>query len=130
MIAFEDNIFPGYGGKLTMRKLTMAFLSASIGLSAAHGADRPFLRSASELPPSQITLAEPPSSAFLSQTFLTEVLPLLLTQAEQMRQQYEIVDPDLARKLRDGLAAIALLQHRPDDALGLVAEARATAEKP
>ncbi len=113
-----------------MQRFATVVVMAFISMSVAHGAERPVLRAASELPPSRFKLAAPPSRAFTGKAFLTETLPALRAEAERIRQTYTIADPALAKSLREGLAAIALLQRRPADALALVAEARAAAEKP
>ena len=102
----------------------------AMALSAAQAADKPTIRSESELPPSRFELAGPPSRAFLDDAFVARTAPLLRAEAERIRARYDILDPALADGLRSGLAAIALLQGRPRDAEALVAESRTAATKP
>lgn len=82
------------------------------------------------LPDLLIPMAGPPSSTYLGQRFLSETVPLLRQRAERVRVLTRPEDRVLATEAIAGLVAIALLQHRPADAITLISEARAAATKP
>jgi len=105
-------------------------LCVALLLSAPAWADRPAIRSASDLPSTRFAIGAPPSDVFSNPALLNKILPQLRAEAERLRSGYDIQDQALAQKLRSGLAAIAVLQGRPDDARALIAEGRAATTKP
>lgn len=109
--------------------LMRSWFCIALILAAPAFAQRPAIRSAADLPPTRFALDAPPSQAFAGQAFLTRTLPLLKAEAERLRAGYDIQDQALAQELRDGLAAIAVLQKRPGDAQALIAEGRAATTK-
>ena len=70
-----------------------------------------------------------PSQYFLSDAFLTVTVPKLRTAAEAELNAPSL-DGATAQSLRSGLAWIALLQHRPGDALALISAQRQAEVKP
>ncbi|MEQ7873301.1 S8 family serine peptidase [Sphingomonas sp. ASV193] len=88
------------------------------------------VRGPAELPAKQYVVGGLPSVAFQSNRFLTETVPSLREDVEHLRQTVRIEDNVLANDLIAGLAAIAILQNRPKDAMVLVEEARAAGVKP
>jgi len=99
-------------------------------MSAPVQSDRPVIRSASDLPPATYVLDARPSAAFLDPAFLDQTIPALRVEAERVLATYEIEDPATAQRLRQGLAAIAILQGRPVDARPLIEAQRAAETKP
>jgi len=71
-----------------------------------------------------------PSIAFSDISFMTATIPALKVEAERLLAGYRIEDPATAKRLRSGLAAIAILQGRPADADKLIAKQRAAEGKP
>lgn len=93
-------------------------------------AEKPVIRSAADLPPTRFQLEAPPSDSLQSQRLIAVTLPQVRVEAERVRASYHIQDQALAQDFRDGLAAIAVLEHRPADARGIIAESRAASAKP
>ena len=93
-------------------------------------AEKPVIRSATDLPPTRFQLEALPSDSLQSPTLITATLPQVRVEAERIRASYDIQDQALAQALRDGLAAIAVLQHRPADTRIIIAESRAASSKP
>jgi hypothetical protein len=88
------------------------------------------IRTASDLPPKQFKLDAKPSIAFSDPAFLATTVPALRTEAEHLLTDYRIDDPMIAQRLRLGLAAIAILQRRPQDAQRFIADQRKAESKP
>ena len=105
------------------------FLSTAL-LASPLQADKPVIRSASELPPTTFKLDAAPSAAFLEPAFLSQTIPALRSEAERVLANYRIEDPVVLQRLRYGLAAIAILQERSLDAGDLISEQRASETKP
>lgn len=109
----------------------MIAAALALGLALAGGPqDRPVIRSAAEVPPFELRLSAPPSEAFLEPAFMTEVVPGLRRDAERLLAGYDIQDPAVAARLRSGLAAIAILENRPEDARRQIEALRAGESKP
>lgn len=108
-------------------------LAVSLALGLALSGDpqeRPVIRSAAEAPAYDVRLSSLPSEAFLSPGFMEQTVPGLRQEAERLLSDYDIQDPVVASRLRSGLAAIAILEDRPDDARRLIGELRASETKP
>lgn len=112
------------------RKIMRAGLFVALALAAPLLAKQPAIRSASDLPPTRFELEVAPSEVFANPDSLVKILPRLRSEAERLRAEYDIQDQALAQELRVGLAAIAVLQGRPNDARILIAEGRAASTKP
>jgi subtilisin family serine protease len=112
-------------GSMIVRGSGVCLLLASSAL-----AERPAIRSPADLPATRFQLATPPSESLMSRALITNTLPQIRAEAERVRAQYDIQDQALARELRNGLAAIAVLQHRPADARKIIAESRDASTKP
>lgn len=110
---------------MIFRWLGVCLLLASPGF-----AERPAIRSPADLPATRFHLATSPSESLMSRALITDTLPQIRAEAERVRAQYDIQDQALARELRNGLAAIALLQDRPADARKIIIESRSAATKP
>jgi subtilisin family serine protease len=93
-------------------------------------AERPVIRSAADLPATRFQLNALPSETLTLPALITDTLPPVRAEAERLRASYDIQDQALAQELRNGLAAIAVLQHRPADARRIIAESRAASSKP
>jgi hypothetical protein len=116
-------------GRRMKRAISVAVM---LGLAAApaHAQGPAPIRSNADMPPARYPIAGPASTAFLGDAFARTVLPQLRHDAERLLATRRIDDPAIARDLRLGLAAIALLQKRPADARRLVLEQRAAETKP
>ena len=108
----------------------VAILSAQASAVAAQSPPRATIRSQSDLPATRFKLADKPSLAFSGPAFMTDTVPALRSEAERVLATARIEDPTVAQQLRAGLAAIAILQGRPEDADRLIAEQRAAEVKP
>lgn len=93
-------------------------------------AEKLVIRSPADLPPTRFQLEAPPSESVQSQKLVDVTLPQLRVEAERIRASYDIQDQALAQDLRDGLAAIAVLEQRPADVRRIIAESRAASAKP
>lgn len=111
-----------------------AALAAILLTTAAGGATaqeaRPVIASEADLPPVRFPAPLPPSRALQTAAFLDEALPAARAEAERLLADYDVRDPVIAQRLRVGLAAIAILQDRPEAALRLVQDQRAVETKP
>jgi len=107
-------------------------LSAFIMLepSEPSGQSKPVIRSAADLPPTTYVLEGPPSEAFLGSAFMAETVPAMRVEAQRVLDGYVIEDPVVLQRLRTGLAAIANLEGRPEEAQRLLAIQRAAETKP
>ena len=93
-------------------------------------AAKPVIRSAADLPPTRFQLEAPPSESLQSPRLSDVTLTQVRIEAERIRASYDIQDQSLAQDLRDGLAAIAVLEHRPAEARRIIAESRAASANP
>lgn len=107
-----------------------ALTFSTVLMSVSVQAQKPVIRSGSDLPPSTFVLDAPPSAAFLDPNFLNQTVPTLKSEAERVLENYNIEDPATAQRLRLGLAAIAVLQDDPSKAQSLLAAQRAVETKP
>lgn len=103
---------------------------ASMLLCAAALARPTVVLASSDPPETVFPLDGPPSQVFLNDGFLTRTLPLLRSEAERLIRTNHVEGGTPLSDLTAGLAAIAVLQHRPDDADKLIAQARLVAVKP
>ncbi|KQS54067.1 hypothetical protein ASG17_14080 [Brevundimonas sp. Leaf363] len=87
------------------------------------------ISSEADLPPVRFPAAVLPSQTLNTPAFL-EALPAYRAEAERLLTDYDIRDPAIAQRLRYGLTAIAILQHRPADAMSLIQAQRAAEAKP
>lgn len=108
---------------------TFAFAAALLCSVSAIAAEKPVIRSASDLPPTRFTFARPPSEVMASPELLT-MLPALRAEGERVLRDYDVQDTALKGQILHGLAAVAVLDGRKDDALRLIAEYRALQTKP
>lgn len=105
------------------------YLALPLLLASASGGAQ-VVRSEADLPTTRYPLAQPASQIYATAAFQRETLARLRTDAERLLSTRKIEDPAIARRLRRGLIAIALLEHRPADARRLIAEQRAGETKP
>ncbi len=118
-----------------MRKVArIVAIALLLGLVTTKGAvaqaSKPVIRSDADLPPTRFEMPALPSASFMSDAFLTDDLPRYRAEGERLLADYDIQDPVIGKALRLGLAGIAILQDRPQDALTLVGEQRAVETKP
>lgn len=108
-----------------------AFLLVTSALLAtsAHAADRPVIRSQSDLPPVRFPFAQPPSEVMTDEAFLA-LVPALRAEGERLLRDYDIQDTALRSQLQGGLAAVAILEGRKADADALITAYRAGQSKP
>ncbi|CAM3107188.1 S8 family serine peptidase [Sphingomonas antarctica] len=92
-------------------------------------ADRPAIRSSSDLPPVRFAFSQPPSEVMATPAFLA-MLPALRKEGERVLRDYDVQDTQLRGQIVIGLAAVAILDERKDDAVRLIAEYRAMQTKP
>lgn len=111
-----------------MRAFLVIAAWAMCATSAA--AQLPVIRAASDLPATRFKLDAKPSLAFADEAFLTTTAPALKVEGERLLSAYRIDDPAVGRRLRLGLAAIAILQGRPQGADTLIAQQRLAETKP
>lgn len=107
----------------------IAFTAAILGSVSAFAAEKPALRSQSDLPPTRFTFTQPPSEMMASPEFVA-MLPSLRAEGERVLRDYDVQDTALKGQITIGLAAVAILQSRKADALRLVAEYRKIQTKP
>lgn len=105
------------------------WLFAGVDAASAQAA-RPVIRSEADLPPTRFPMPDLPSAVVMSDVFLSRDLPLYRAEAERILSSYDIEDPTLAQSISMGLASIAWLQGRPEEALALVLAQRETETKP
>ncbi len=91
---------------------------------------RPVIASETDIPPNRYPMPVLPSQILNTPALLTDVLPPLRAEAERLLRDYDVQDPTIATNLRVGLASIALLQNRPEEAMRLVREQREAETKP
>jgi subtilisin family serine protease len=108
---------------------SIAFAAALLCSVSCLAAEKPVIRSASDLPPTRFTFTRPPSEVMASPELLT-MLPALRAEGERVLRDYDVQDTALKGQIIIGLAAVAVLQGRRDDALRLVADYRALQTKP
>lgn len=107
-----------------------AILLATTSMAATAQEARPVIASEADLPPVRFPTPVAPSRALNTSEFLAEALPPARAEAERLLATYDVRDPVIAQRLRVGLAAIAILQDRPEEALRLVGQQRAAETKP
>jgi len=105
-----------------------ALVVLAICLPATVGA-RPIICSQSERPPTRFESARPPREAMHAQAFAI-MLPALRQEGERLLRDDDIQDTQLRSQLVVGVAALAVLDRRKDDALHLVATYRDMQSKP
>jgi len=110
--------------------MIVSMLLGSALLAASPQAERPVIRSDADLPPTPYVLDALPSAAFLDPDFLARTVPALRAEAERVLADYDIQDPAVLQRLRQGLASIAVLEGRPADARPLIEAQRAAETKP
>jgi hypothetical protein len=110
--------------------LKILSFACALTIATSALAEQPVIRSQSDLPPARFKLDAKPSLAFSDAAFLKVTVPALKSEAEHILSGYRIDDPAIAQQLRNGLAAIAILEHRPADADRLIAEQRRAENKP
>jgi subtilisin family serine protease len=108
---------------------SIAFAAALVCSVSAFAADKPAIRSASDLPPTRFTFAKPPSEVMATPEFLA-MLPAIRTEGERVLRDYDVQDTALKGQIFTGLAAIAVLDGRKADALKYIADYRALQTKP
>ena len=109
--------------------LAAVLFIAGVDTTAAQ-TDRPVVRSEADLPPTRFPMPDLPSAVFMRDDFLARELPLYRAEAERLLADYDIQDPVIAQRLRNGLSSIAVLQNRPDEAVALVRSQRQAETKP
>lgn len=107
----------------------IAFTAALLGSVSVLAAEKPAIRSQSDLPPTRFTFARAPSDVMASPDFIT-MLPSLRAEGERVLRDYDVQDTALKGQITIGLAAVAALQSRKADALRLIADYRAIQTKP
>ncbi len=102
----------------------------ALGLAGSAGAaDKPVIRSESDLPPVRLAFTVPPSEAMLSPVY-PAMLPAMRREAERLLTDYDIQDPVIRTDLMLDLAAVAVLDGRGADAERYIARYRAAKTKP
>lgn len=114
-----------------MRALVIGIgiLVTPVGL-AAQAPSRPVIRTVADLPQTRYPLPLPPSRYVFSSEFLRDLLPRLRADAERVLAGSEFYEAGLRRQVASGLAAIALLQGRPQVAESLIAAQRGLETQP
>lgn len=114
-----------------MKKHFAAWLAAAALVPAmpASAADKPAIRSQSDLPPVRFAFVRPPSAEMDGAAFAA-MLPALRREAERVLRDYDVQDSALRGQLLIGLAAVAVIEDRKADAVRLVGEYRAMQTKP
>lgn len=112
---------------ISVRKIAAA--AAFMFSVSSFAADRPAIRSQSDLPPTRFEFARLPSEMMDTPAFLA-MLPALRKEGERLLRDYDVQDTQLRGQLIIGLAAVAVSDGRKDDALRLVADYRAMQSKP
>ena len=116
-----------------MRRLTGIAFAIGV-LFAGQGAHaqsaRPVIASEADLPPTRFPMPELPSEVIMTDAFIERTLPLIRAEAERILANYDVRDPSIAGLMRAGLASIAWLEDRPEDAIALTTAQRAAETKP
>ena len=107
----------------------IAFILAAIVATSPLFSQKPVIASGSDVPDVRFAVSVPTSTLIGSPAFMA-MLPAMRAEAERLLADYDVRDPNVAGRLRQGLAAIAILEGRRIDADRLIAEYRASQVKP
>ena len=111
-----------------MRRLLLAAaLTISTPLLAA---DLKVIRDEGDLPQTRYPLSEPASTAFMSDAFLKTTVPALRAEAERLLASSRFENEQIETRLHSGLAAIAILEGRPNEAERRLIDHRPKMSKP
>ena len=108
---------------------TLIGLAFLVSATAGAAADKPVIRTESDLPQVRFPVSAPPS-AMLGTAAFVAMLPKLRAEAERLLRDYAIQDSTITQRLLLGLADVAVLEGRAADAGRLLAEFRAGEAKP
>jgi subtilisin family serine protease len=100
-----------------------------LGATPVAAQTKPVIRTRSDLPPVRFALAVPPSQAVMTPAF-TAQLGDVRREAERLLRDYAIEDATIVQELRLGLAVLAALEGRDDDAARAMTLYRAAEVKP
>lgn len=106
-----------------------AIILAATTAGAFETSAKPTIKTASDLPPVRFTLKKAPSAS-ISGDDVIALLPSVRREGERLLSDYVIEDKTVTQGLRLGLANIAVLEGRKEDAARLLRDYRANEAKP